>query len=320
MIMATDKRKRAIRVRMAQTGEPYAVAARHIDAHRHPRPDLAGLGGLPYAAGRAADMDLAAAMVGACRAGCRPCQEELVSRLLAADCATIAVLAGAVYGTLPAGAGVLASPATHAWQPLAHHANASGDGAGALAALEAMTSHDREALLQDALDHWAAGGLPADALHLLHLDLDEVDDPGPETTGPIYALSPGTVETPGGPLPMVVLVPETPAAGLDDIHRRCGWPAWDMTILPEADPSWRMRMEIATRSIAEIVHVDGEGWDDVLLWQAPEPVSLPQQWWDLVDRVQQVLLCGPAADPSHGALQAAAAGELPAVIARVRFL
>ncbi|GLW22937.1 hypothetical protein [Microbispora triticiradicis] len=57
-----------------------------------------------------------------------------------------------------------------------------------------------------------------------------------------------------------------------------------------------------------------------MLWQAPTPVSLPEPWWDVADRAQHVLLCGPAADPAHDAVQAAAdAGELLAVIAMVRF-
>ncbi len=64
-----------------------------------------------------------------------------------------------------------------------------------------------------------------------------------------------------------------------------------------------------------------KGWDDVTLWEAPEPVTLPEEWWELVDRAEHVLLCGPAADGSHAALEAAAgAGELAAVIGRVKFL
>ncbi|GLW22934.1 hypothetical protein DI270_017330 [Microbispora triticiradicis] len=209
-------RKARIRARMAATGETYTAAARHIDAHRHPRPDLAILGGLPYAAGRPVDLPLASTAVGACRAGCRHCQDDAVAAL-AADCAIIAVLAGAVYGMLPV-AGALASPATRIWQPLAQQAMASGDGVQALAAIEAMTAQDREALVQDALDHWAAGGLPADAIHIVQLDHDDAADRGPDETAPIYALSPGTVTTPQGPLPMVLLIPETPGAGLSDLR------------------------------------------------------------------------------------------------------
>ncbi|MEU7745400.1 hypothetical protein [Nonomuraea sp. NPDC049158] len=58
-----------------------------------------------------------------------------------------------------------------------------------------------------------------------------------------------------------------------------------------------------------------------MLWQAPEAVPLPDEWFDLVDRAQHMLLAGPAADSSDAALQAACdAGELLAVVGRVSFL
>ncbi len=179
--MPTDKRKRAIRARMAATGEPYSEAARHVDqahggdgdVHQHPAPDLSVLDGLTLSAGRPVDLPLAAAVVGACRAGCGPCQDTLIPQLLAVeDRATIAVLAGAVYGLVGA-PGVFASPTTRAWQPLARAAHESGDNTAALAALDQMTDQAVAELLDDALDHWAAGG--ADITPIL-LDLGEADE------------------------------------------------------------------------------------------------------------------------------------------------
>ncbi|MFI6803251.1 hypothetical protein [Streptosporangium canum] len=216
----------------------------------------------------------------------------MIPRLLA-DRATVAVLAGAVYGLLPV-AGALASAVTRIWQPLAQAARASGDGTAALAALEQMTEADLATLLDDALDHWAVGG--ADSVPVL---LDLTDDDAEDELPVSYVLYPGTVASPGGPLPTLVLASETPGAGVDDIRARCasnGWRPWDLTALPEVDPQWRIRADIASRSIEEIAHVDAEGWDDVTLWQAPEPILLPGQWRILLDRVQHVLVCGPAAD------------------------
>ncbi|MFI6883953.1 hypothetical protein [Streptosporangium canum] len=321
------RKNRARRRQQSASGAAY-VSANAGTAHQHPAPDLAVLGDLPYAAGRPVDLPLAVAAVAACRAGCRPCQASVIPLLLA-DRATIAVLAGAVYGLLPV-AGSFASPATRTWQPLARQANGSGDGAAALVALERMPAEEVADLLDDALDHWAAGG--ADLTPIL-LDLGAADEaepePGADAVGgaPSYALFPGVVNTShGGPLPIVILEPQTPGAGAEDLRSRCGWPEWDLTAVPEPDPAWRLRMSIATQSMETIAHVDHEGWDDVVLWEAPEATQLPDEWWHLVDRTEHVLLCGPAAavsthaTPADALTAAAGAGPLMAVLARVRFL
>ncbi|GAA5768122.1 hypothetical protein Aros01_04630 [Streptosporangium roseum] len=99
----------------------------------------------------------------------------------------------------------------------------------------------------------------------------------------------------GGPLPIVILEPETPGAGADDLRSRYGWPEWDLSVIPEPDPAWRLRMNIATQSMETIAHVDHEGWSDVVLREAPEVTKLPDDWWHLLDRTEHVLLCGPAA-------------------------
>ncbi|MGR6924260.1 hypothetical protein ACU635_59205 [[Actinomadura] parvosata] len=182
--MPSDNRKRAIRAYMAEHGVPYAVAARHIDqangngeaAHRHPRPALDFLADLPYSAGRGVDTDLATSVVAACRAGCPPCQDALIPRLLTQR-PTVAMLACAVFGWLP-GAG-LASATTRAWQPLAQQAHRDGDGTAAFTAVADMTPEQVSELLEDALDMWAAG---AADVHLVHLD-DDPDDALDELAG-----------------------------------------------------------------------------------------------------------------------------------------
>jgi hypothetical protein len=304
---SASKRARA----SARDGAKFTTALRH----QHPGPVLGFLADLPFSAGRGVNAELATAIVAACRAGCRSCQDTLIPRLLT-ERPTVAVLACAVFGWLP-GAG-LASETTRVWQPLAQQAHRDGDGTAAFDAVAAMTSEQASDLLEDALDMWAAG---AADVHLVQLDNDPDLDAGDLDATLFYALYPMVVPTGHGPLPGLLLAPETPAAGPADLRTRCAWPTWDMVELPDLDMSWRVRMEIGSRSVATIAHIDADGFDDVLLWQAPEAVPLPEEWFDLVDRAQHMLLAGPAADSSDAALQAACdAGELLAVVGRVSFL
>ncbi|MFC5833160.1 hypothetical protein [Nonomuraea insulae] len=252
------------------------------------------------------------------RARNRTCSFQPTTEAASGDRPTVAVLACAVFGWLPSAG--LASETTRVWQPLAHQAHRDGDGTAAFDAVAAMTPEQASDLLEDALDMWAAG---AADVHLVQLD-DNPDgdlDAGDLDDVPFYALYPMIVPTGHGPLPGLVLAPETSAAGPADLRTRCAWPTWDMTVLPDLDTSWRVRMEIGSRSVATIAHIDADGFDDVLLWQAPEAVPLPEEWFDLVDRAQHMLLVGPAANSSDAALQGACdAGELFAVVGRVSFL
>ncbi|MGV9601670.1 hypothetical protein ACWDR1_33935 [Streptosporangium sandarakinum] len=321
--------KRAVRRLAERENLPYAEARRRIMAedsavsHQHPTPDVSALAGLPYTANRPVDLRLAAAIVGACRAGCWPCQDFLAHRLLE-ERATIAALAGAVYSLWPT-AGPLASPATRAWHPLVRAARDSDGGTAVMAAIDRMSAKEVADLLDDALDHWALGG--ADVTPLL-LDLDAAGEAESESRAadrpPSYRLFPGTVTTSYGPLPVLLLQPATADAGAEDLRGRCRWQPWDLTVVPGLDVTWRIRMDIATRSLREIVHVDAEGFDDLDLWVAAEPDRLPDDWWNLVDRAQQVLLCGPVdagdhATPLDALTAALTAGELLAVLGRARF-
>lgn len=80
-----------------------------------------------------------------------------------------------------------------------------------------------------------------------------------------------------------------------------------------------MRVNIATRTLRTIARIDTEGYDDVVLWEAAEYVELPEQWWDLVDRAQHIVVCGPV-DHHDDLKEAATAGQVVGVVARVGFL
>jgi hypothetical protein len=109
--------------------------------------------------------------------------------------------------------GVLASPTTSAWQDLARHVKEHPGSTDAVDALGQMSEQAAGDLLYDALDHWSVAG--AD-FSIVAVDVPE-PVPGDEPPAPAYAVCPGTVHAGGGPLPILVLVPETPVAGADDI-------------------------------------------------------------------------------------------------------
>ncbi|MEU3356137.1 hypothetical protein [Streptomyces sp. NPDC037389] len=351
MVKKHGKKSRA-RQRARRTGAPHQAAATRTTHEHTPLPDMTVLGNLPYSAGRAPDTELAARLVAACRAGCRPCQDSL-ARKASADRPTLAALAGAVYG-LALNRGAVHSPilsaTTRSWSPLALAAAESGDGTTAFAAVEHMSAPGAAELLEDALDQWAVGGASPDEIagmikvigpQDLGMEPEETvgafDAPSPvvmvpnapggtgkSTTGwpgGDYTLHLGVVEMPDGrPLPLLALEPRTERAGLEDLRRRCQWRPWNGrgSAFPELDFNWRLRAGIAAQSLEEFCHTDAEGFDDVELWRGAAKV--PDEWWELLDVAQHALVCGPvgSADPDAIAA-AAAAGELVAVVARVRF-
>ncbi|RCG17909.1 hypothetical protein DQ384_39385 [Sphaerisporangium album] len=319
----TSKQESAARRLARATGQSY-TRMRNLTAHRHPAPDLSTLADLPYACGRPVELELAAVLVGACRAGCRPCQDVFVPGLCR-HLPTVAALSGAVYGLWPVP--ISRSPAALAWYPLVRQARESGDGSAALAALEGMSTEQVADVLDGALDHWAAGGADVQIVSLDPEAAAAGEDTGspPAAGPPAYDLFPGMVNTSAGPLPILILEPRKPGIGVGDLETRCGWARWDMSVVPDPDPAWRVRLGIATRTLDAVVHIDDEGWDDIVLGEAAEHPALPGDWWDLVDQVQHVLLCGPGvavdshATPAAALAAAAAAGPLAAVTARVRF-
>ncbi|MFI8265320.1 hypothetical protein [Streptomyces sp. NPDC085665] len=350
MVKKHGKKQRA-RQRAQRTGTGHASAAANA-AHTHtPIPDMTALAELPYAPGRELDSDLAARLVAACRTACKSCQKSLARKLRTEQRATLAALAGAVYGGLAGRGGMtFSSSTTQAWTPLARAANANpAAGAEALAAVEAMDDVAASDLLEDALDHWAMGSpLPSDFVEKLAEapprkrpadplaafreagvkvftldDLDLGDDIDTYYLAPNYGVTLMKTNTPDGqPMPMLVLYPETEDAGIEDLEARTDWEHWGLHGMPDMDPHWRVRARLADRSLRGLVHVGPDGKDDHELWRAAETVSLPANWWDLLNRAQHVLVSGPVKAPQAPDVLAAAgdAGELLAVVALVEYV
>ncbi|TLQ38961.1 hypothetical protein [Streptomyces marianii] len=344
MVKKHGKKQRA-RQKSRRTGAAYAAAAAGTTHTHSPLPDMSVIRLVPHGSWRVLDLDLAARLVAACRVGCQPCQKSLAKKMLP-DRATLAALAGAVYGTLPT-SGMFASSPTREWAPLARAAMKAASGDEAFAAVEAMDEEAAAALLEDSLDHWAMGDpnlgdavqmlaeapprqRPADPMDAFRAagievvtldDLDLGDDVDAYHLAPNYGVFVGETTTPEGqPMPMLTLYPETEDAGIKDLERRTDWEHWGLHGMPDMDPRWRLRANIAARSLTGLVHVDAEGQDDIELWRASESVRLPAEWWALLDRVQHVLVTGPVKTADPKTLAAAGdAGELLAVVARVSF-
>lgn len=348
MVKKHGKKTRA-RQQARRTGAAYASAAAGSTHEHTPLPDMTALTQIPYLAGRDLATDLAARLVAACRAACKPCQTSLAQKLRTEHRATLAALAGAVYGELAGiGSMPLASTATKAWAPLARAAKAGhNNGSQTLAAVEAMNDTAASDLLEDALDHWAMGNpLPAnlvekladapprqgaaDPLAALRAagvtvvtleDLDLGDAIDRYYLAPNYGVFLRRTTTPDGqPMPMLTLYPETEDAGIADLEARTDWEHWGLHEMPELDARWRVRARISDRSLRGLVHVNAEGQDELELWRAAETVPLPAHWWDLLNRVQRILIVGPVETAEQQALvDAGEAGELLAVVARMEF-
>ncbi|MEV5598940.1 hypothetical protein [Streptomyces sp. NPDC052496] len=349
MVKKHGKKQRA-KNRSQRTGAAHASAAANATHTHTPLPDLTLLADLPYGAGRELDLDLAARLLAACFAACRPCQRTLAKKVRTEQRPTLAALAGAVYGAIPS-EGPFISPTTRSWAPLARaaaraHSAGTTDGR-ALAAVEAMDDDAASDLLEDALDMWAAGTpekvtallealrspevppRPTDPLDAFReagvkvFTLDDLDLPEVPDAVPHYSVVLSRTFMPDRrPLPMLTLVCEGAGAGIADLRTRTGWAPYDLRRLPELDFNWRVRVDIASRTLRCLVHTDAEGDDDHLLWEAAEDVPLPENYWNLLDTAQHVLVAGPLKDGrDESELKTAAdAGELLAVVARVSFL
>ncbi|MFB6629979.1 hypothetical protein ACFCWY_08795 [Streptomyces sp. NPDC056362] len=350
MVKSHGKKQRA-KNKSRRTGASHASAAAGT-LHQHtPLPDMSALDAVPGLPGLFVDKDLAARLVAACRAGCTPCQSSLTPKAIE-DRATLLSLAGAIYGTLPA-PGPIASATTQTWAPLARAAHEDlGAAPDMLEAFDAMSAAQRSELLEDALDHWAMGApLPAGLVERLVADLSTAP-PRQRPADPLdafreagvkvvtlddlnlgdvdtYALAPAygvmlmQTSTPEDQaMPMLLMYPEEEAAGIEDLEARTDWEHWGLHGMPDTDSRWQVRARISDRSLRGLVHVDADGKDDHELWRASESVTVPDQWWDLLDRVRHILVVGPVAEPeAPGAMEAAGkAGELLAVVARVAFV
>ncbi|MET9593168.1 hypothetical protein ABZY45_19845 [Streptomyces sp. NPDC006516] len=188
-MVSNQRKKGRDKARAARTGASRASAATG-NVHRHdPVPDMSMLNDLPYAAGNPLNLDFAGRLVAACRAGCAPCQDTLTRKVVDRHRPTLAALAGAVCG-LEMNTILQYSPTVSAtdrsWALLAQHASESRDGSTAYAAVEAMDATQAGQLLDDVLNHWAAGGAEPDEITAMLNTLRA----GPPRRGPADPMTP----------------------------------------------------------------------------------------------------------------------------------
>ncbi|MET9399294.1 hypothetical protein [Kitasatospora sp. NPDC002965] len=323
-------KKRDARTRKARTGAPLSAATTGT-AHQHTAPPhLAALlddtdpnrvysralTALDGTAQQDQALKLVGHLLGACDVKCRPCQDSAAALAVKAVPAPVVALAAAVYATHP-GPGWVASETTRALWPAIRALADRGHADDLVAAAARLLPGQRRELLEDTLDMAMLTGMTHEQIveHMPPVEVITipVPEPEPDTEGTYGVLVGQVTMGDGRPLPMLTLYPETPTAGLDDLRRRTDWRDWDGITLPPIDFNWRLRTDIATRSLTELVHIDSEGWDGELLWRAGESVTLPQPWWDLLDRAQHVLVVGPSDDNGQPVAGATA------VLARVSF-
>ncbi|GAA1613383.1 hypothetical protein GCM10009733_006840 [Nonomuraea maheshkhaliensis] len=152
--MVRNRRKKQAHRRRQSSGAPYTAAASHT-AHHHPGPDLQPVDGSSYGVDGHPDLTRVTALLGACLAACRPCQQSLADAVLDGDRLVIAALADRVYGSAPV-AGMLATPTTRALHALAVKRAGIRDGRALLAFVESLSREQLDDLLQDTLDRWSA--------------------------------------------------------------------------------------------------------------------------------------------------------------------
>ncbi|MFD4535649.1 hypothetical protein ACFWNL_18415 [Kitasatospora sp. NPDC058397] len=126
----------------------------------------------------------------------------------------------------------------------------------------------------------------------------------------------------GGPMLLLALEPQSPAAGSAHLGE-CGWKPWRLSGFLHADELWAVVFDRRSRALVSVVRLaeDLSGIEYTLL-AASSPVPLPPPMWDLVVRHERVVLCGPVdGDPTGAVLRAAeAAGTLRAVAATAAVL
>jgi hypothetical protein len=285
---------------------------------------LAGPGhavpGAAFGVDHDADYEPAGALLAAVFDGCEPCTRRRKREVLDGDRLLIVDLASSVFIHLP----VLdedVSATTKTFHPLARGIRETRDGLALYKAVAALSSDGLEDLLTDALRYHirAEEGLSG---------FDVPDAPAAPGTAPrrglvddipaLYGLGIGRIPTSQGELPMLALMPENPAAGLEHLRDRCQWPAFDMREVPPVDTRWQVIIDQATRTLLSVMRVYDDGLPEIPLWDTNEIDPLPDTWFALAERQGRVLLCGPQPrdDLSPGqARQAAAQGRMRGIVA-----
>ncbi|WP_159398762.1 hypothetical protein [Streptomyces sp. MJM8645] len=230
--MPKNKRskKQAARAKQRATGAPYTAAAGG-SRHQHPAPDFGVMDSRLYGVTRQVNLAPAAALVGAARAGCRPCQDSAIPALVAGDRLVVANLAGLPFSLLPS-PGLMAPASVRVWtvgrQMLAAGLDGPAPAASMLAVLEELSPAEVRDVVEDALDLWAAldaaPGEPAAAAAPPTGDgpQQDAEDDLPEATAPPENPFTGegmmflTVEQLADGIPLPMLVQSALAGTVDD--------------------------------------------------------------------------------------------------------
>ncbi|MFE2911393.1 hypothetical protein [Kitasatospora indigofera] len=153
-------KKQAARAKQRATGAPYTAAAGGT-GHRHSAPDFGVMDSRLYGVTRQVSLAPAAALVGAARAGCRPCQDSAIPALVTGDRLVVANLAGLPFSLLPT-PGLMTPASARLWavarQMQAGGLNGPAPAAPMLAVLEELSAGEVRDVVEDALDLWAALG------------------------------------------------------------------------------------------------------------------------------------------------------------------
>jgi hypothetical protein len=187
--------RRRARALASVRGIPYTAALRSLteaktvaDTHAHPGLHLAQAG--KYAASDKPWDDAADRVIGAARAGCAACQTVGMAEVTD-HAPTLTMVAASVWSVTPAFG--LASAVTRSWAPKAQTARTAEEWQQVTSAVTAMDPADRYALLDDALDLFAAG---AGQVQIHTIDLDD-PSVGDQPSRPTYLAMPNTI-TAGG--------------------------------------------------------------------------------------------------------------------------
>ncbi|MFI8085992.1 hypothetical protein ACIF6L_35020 [Kitasatospora sp. NPDC086009] len=217
--MPKNKRsqKKTARAKQRATGAPYTAAAGG-SGHQHPAPDFGVLDSRLYGVTRQVSLCPAAALVGAARAGCRPCQDSAIPALVAGDRLVVAHLAGLPFSLLPT-PGLMSPASVRVWKVARRMLDESLEGpapaAPMLAVLEELSLTEVRDVVEDALDLWAALGATPEEFAAAAAPPTE-DDPQQDPQDPEDDL-PEATEPPENPFTgegLVFLTGEQLAAGI----------------------------------------------------------------------------------------------------------
>ncbi|WP_158712105.1 hypothetical protein [Streptomyces rimosus] len=338
----SHSRKKKTRARQRASGAPY-VSAKSGAAHWHPGPDLT----LPNAGIEPIDrtaLENVRRLIGAGWQECASCQRSLANTVVTSDPAALMLMAFYIYGGLP-DAGSLASAATHRFAAAAPTAKASGDLQPLLATVRAMSRPERAELVEDTMDMWVGmhamniipeahtSGSPARPAvsetaeclpDALFLDTAQLAPPRAD-----YRLHPALPDGEGDapPMPVLWVEPHGPAAGRDDLVRRCGFTP--VTDEGGGDPLWLLHVNEDLGALREVARLATDacgqrrtGWSDDLidlhLSTGSIMTPLPSDYLGLLRSTSEVRMIGPAANAADAAARAEQ-GQLLSARARVVF-